>query len=458
MAEELIISISGMRGIIGQNLSPAIAADYGSAFGTYLKRANAGGKLSVCVGRDSRPSGQMIVSAISAGLASVGIDVVDLGIVTTPCVGVMAVELGSAGGVVVTASHNPIAYNGIKLLLGDGIAPDPQVATQIRQMYFDKDFDYVESIDSGKINSTDETDGVHLGKVLPLVDSDAISAKNYAVVLDSVNGAGGRIGKKLLESLGCKVTTMNYEATGIFAHTPEPTKANLTDLCKAVKAEKAMVGFAQDPDADRLAIVDENGEYIGEEYTLALAAKYIFSKTAGTAAANLSTSRMIDDIAAENNSSVIRTAVGEANVAKAMRENNSVIGGEGNGGIIDLRVGPIRNSLVGMAFVLQLMAETGKTISQLVKDITAYCMLKDKFAADKQQAVVLLDAVKKHFPDAKIDDRDGYRFDFEDGWLHLRTSNTEPVMRIIVEALSEEKANAYMRVVMDIREKLLKSV
>ncbi len=457
MAEELIISISGMRGIVGENLTDSVAADYGSAFGTFLKNIHAGkkGKLSVCIGRDSRPSGPMLKSAVTAGLCAVGIDVIDLELVTTPGVGIMLRQLGCAGAVSITASHNPIQYNGIKLLLGDGFAPPPESFGQIKQCFLDKDFAFVDSPHCGQVSSNKKTDATHIAKVLAIVDKKTIAAKKFKVVLDSVNGAGGPITKKMLAELGCEVVAINDEPSGIFAHRPEPTARNLTGLCKVVKKEKAEIGFAQDPDADRLAIVDENGNYIGEEYTLALAAKYIFSKKTGKAATNLSTSRMLDDVAEKAGGQVIRTAVGEANVAAAMLEHNCIIGGEGNGGVIDLRVGPIRDSLVGIALILQLMTETGKTVSQLVSEIGSYYMSKDKFVADSSQARQILDLAKKTFTDAKLNTTDGCRFDFDDGWLHLRASNTEPVMRLIVEAKDRSIARRYIDEVLKIRKEIL---
>jgi phosphomannomutase len=259
----------------------------------------------------------------------------------------------------------------------------------------------------------------------------------------------------MLSELGCEVFAINDEPSGVFAHVPEPVAKNLKGLCEVVGDERAGVGFALDPDADRLAIVDENGSYIGEEYSLALAAKYIFSKKTGKAATNLSTSRMIDDIAEKAGGKVIRTAVGEANVAGAMLENDCIIGGEGNGGVIDLRVGPIRDSLVGIAFILQLMAETGKTVSRLVDDIDSYYMSKDKFSADQLQAEQILNLAKKTFTNARLNSTDGFRFDFDDGWLHLRTSNTEPVMRVIVEAKNQETAKKYMSSISKIRKEVL---
>jgi len=446
-----------MRGIVGENLTASVAVEYGCAFGTFLKNTSAGEneKLSVCIGRDSRPSGEMLKSAVTEGLCKVGIDVVDLGLVTTPGVGIMVRELGCSGGVVVTASHNPAQYNGIKLLLGNGIAPPADAAEQIKQCFFDKRFALIDSANCGQVTSNNQTDATHIAKVLAIVGKEVISARKFTVVLDSVNGAGGRVTKKLLAELGCVVSAVNDEPTGLFAHAPEPTAENLISLCEVVKGKQAEIGFGQDPDADRLAIVDEAGTYIGEEYTLALAAKYIFSKKTGRAATNLSTSRMLDDVAAKAGGQVVRTAVGEANVAAAMLEHNCIIGGEGNGGVIDLRVSPIRDSLVGIALVLQLMAETGKTISRLVSEIGGYYMSKDKFAADKSQAEQILKSAKKAFTNAKLDTTDGCRFDFDNGWLHLRVSNTEPVMRIIVEAKDRGTAQKYIDAVLNIRKETL---
>ncbi|MCF7974007.1 MAG: phosphoglucosamine mutase [Phycisphaerae bacterium] len=456
MTQELIISVSGVRGIIGENLTAALAAEYGCAFGSFLRdQASGHKKLKVCMGRDSRPSGLMLEAAVSAGLCSVGVDVVTLGIVPTPTVGVMLRELECDGGVVITASHNPVAYNGIKLLLGNGIAPPPAMAQAIKDRFLEKQFSLSGSVDCGHTAANTEANDRHIHRVLPIVQPKTIAARQYRVVLDSVNGAGGAAGTKLLELLGCEVVLVNGEPTGLFAHEPEPTAAHLTSLCGIVKREQAVIGFAQDPDADRLAIVDENGTYIGEEYTLALAARQIMSKQQGKAAANLSTSRMIDDIARAVGAEVIRTPVGEANVAGAMIENHCIIGGEGNGGIIDLRVGPIRDSLVGMALVLQLMADTGMTISQLVADMPRYSMLKEKYAANAAQAQAIIQLAQAAWPSAKINTSDGCRFDFEDSWVHLRVSNTEPVMRMITEARDLTTAQRYADTVEEIRNKVI---
>ena len=456
MATELIISVSGMRGIVGETLTPAIAAEYACAFGSFLKASQKQSEhLKVCIGTDSRPSGQMLKDAVAAGLCDAGVDVIDLGLVTTPCVGIMTTHLACAGGVVITASHNTAQYNGIKLLLANGAAPPLDTAEKIRQNYFDKKLISLDPADRGKISSSDQTDAVHINKVLAIIEKDIIRAAKFKVVLDSVNGAGGRIGKKLLEELGCDVVAVNAEPTGIFAHTPEPIAENLTELCGLVKENSVDAGFALDPDADRLAIVDHTGRYIGEEYTLALAAKYIFSKKTGKAAANLSTSRMIDDIAASAAGQVIRTPVGEANVAEAMIKNDCVIGGEGNGGIIDLRVVPVRDSLVGMALVLQLMAETKKSIATLADEIPAYYMKKEKFDADKNQTDLIIATAKKTFTDAAVDTTDGCRLDFDDGWMHLRCSNTEPIMRVIAEAKTAQSLKKYLDIVADIRKEII---
>ena len=449
MTEELIISISGLRGIVGKNLTASIAAEYGCAFGAFLKNKNSdeNERLNVCIGRDSRPSGQMIVSAVASGLSSSGIDVINVGIVSTPAVSVMLRELKCSGGVVITASHNPVEYNGIKLLLDNGIAPPKKEAEQIQKLFYDKNFSLVASIDCGKIIENKKAAQVHIEKVISIVDAKIISEKNYKVVLDSVNGAGGAEGRLLLSKLGCRLKAINSKPTGLFAHKPEPTIDNLTGLCKVVKQEKADIGFALDPDADRLAIVDESGRYIGEEYTLALAAKYVLDKNKGAVATNLSTSRMIDDIAKEADVKVIRTPVGEANVANAMIENNCIIGGEGNGGVIDLRIAPVRNSMAAMALILQYMAQSGKTISELTCQIPAYYMIKEKISADSKTFNELVSAVSGIFTDAKINTADGCRYDFDDGWLHLRPSNTEPVVRIIVEAKNRESAEKYINII-----------
>jgi phosphomannomutase len=457
VGQKLIISISGLRGIVGENFNESVANSYGKAFGTFLKKSFKGDKekLCICIGRDSRTSGKSIGGAVIDGLCEVCVEVVDLGIISTPGVGVMIKELECSGGIVITASHNPPEYNGIKLLLDNGMAPPHEKAEVIKRCFWDEKFSVVESKERGSVTFNKEGHTIHIKKVLGIVDREVLSKKRFKVVLDSVNGAGGHEGRKLLTELDCDLMAINSEPTGLFPHAPEPTAESLQGLCEEVRETRADIGFAQDPDADRLAVVDEQGHYIGEDYTLALAAKYIFSKKSGKAATTLSTSRMVDDVVKEAGGEIIHTAVGEANVADAMIKNNCIIGGEGNGGVIDLRICPVRNSFVGMAFILQLMAESGKTISELVSEIKSYIMIKDKFVANKTQADKILNLAKQTFNKAKLDTIDGCRFDFKDGWLHLRTSNTEPIMRVIVEAEDEQKARYYLDAVLCIHDQIL---
>jgi phosphomannomutase len=351
---------------------------------------------------------------------------------------------GANGGVIITASHNPVIWNGIKFLTNEGLAPPPEQAARIFDIYHRKAFKLV-GVEQLRARVHDKLAAKsHVEATLATVNVPQIAAKRFKVVLDSVNGAGGEEGRMLLEKLGCTVVHINGEPTGLFAHTPEPLAENLTELCAVVKREGAAAGFAQDPDADRLAIVDEAGRYIGEEYTLALCAKYMFAAHPGPAAANLSTSRMIDDVAAAAGGAnrVYRSAVGEANVVEAMKAHGCAFGGEGNGGIIDARVAPVRNSLVAMSMVLQLMTQTGKSVGQLAGEIPAYVMIKQKAECSKERIAAVLDATKQKYAKEKVNDIDGVRIDFADGWVHVRGSNTEPIIRIIAEAPTKARAEA----------------
>jgi len=441
------MTISGIRGIIGESLGAQEAVDFGLAYGTFLQRHNPKGNVpQVCIGRDSRPSGAMLAHAVSAGLMATGCQAIDLGIVTTPGVALMTRYLSCSGGVVATASHNPAEYNGIKFLRHDGCAYPADEADCIHQIYRDKKFNVKDAATVARSNADSRTHAVHVDTILQICDKTLVASKRFKVVLDSINGAGCVVTANLLSALGCELIHLNNRPSGIFTHPPEPAACNLEQLGPVVTKHHAAVGFAQDPDADRLAIIDEKGRYIGEEYTLALAAKYIFAKKSGAAATNLSTSRMIDDLAADAGGSVIRTPVGEAHVANAMIAHQCVIGGEGNGGVIDLRVAPVRDSLVGIGLILQLLAETGKTVSQLVGEIPSYHIVKTKFSCDPTQAGLLLERVKVHYAEAlgptkaRFDTRDGLRIDLADGWVHLRPSNTEPIMRLLAESTDAERA------------------
>lgn len=439
-----MIGVSGMRGTVGGTLTPIVINQMASAFAAWLKHSQSpadGKTFRVVFGRDSRPSGYWVRDAAVAALVASGIEVIDLDIVTTPGVAMMVKHLGADAALIATASHNPIQWNGLKFLNRDAVALPPADAEQIKQAYQEQRTSYerVEHLVAPRRNS--ETHALHIKRVLDHVDVLGISTKRYKVVLDSVNGAGCVATATLLNKLGCQLIHLNATPNGQFPHEPEPTEKNLTALADEVRRQKAAVGFAQDPDADRLAIVDETGRYIGEEYSLALAAKLILAKKpGGVAAANLSTSRMIDDLAAQSGGRVVRTAVGEANVVQAMLQQHAVIGGEGNGGVIDLRIVPGRDSLVGMAYVLQLMAATGKPLSQLVEEIPRYEIVKTKFECRREEANRAVEALKRHFISERIDTQDGIRIDWPDAWVHARPSNTEPIMRIIAEAPTRDAA------------------
>ena len=357
-------------------MTPDVAARFAWVFGSRLS-STSGGVPTACLGRDSRASGESLAEAAANGLMAAGCDVIDLGVVATPTTGVMVTATGSAGGIMITASHNPNPWNGIKCIEPGGSAPPAAVAEEVIAGFRGQEGD-LPSIDPDRTLSMESRgDDTHIARVLGLVDPGPICAKNYGVVLDSVNGSGCRSGLKLLELLGCDVLHLNGEPTGEFAHTPEPKESNLGSLMEVTAESDVVIGFAQDPDADRLAIVDGSGRYIGEEYTLALVTDYMLSRQGGgVVVTNLSTSRMVDDIATRYGARVVRTAVGEANVVEAMRSEDALIGGEGNGGVIVPGVCHIRDSLGAMALVLASMAATGRTLEELVDDIPSYAMIK----------------------------------------------------------------------------------
>jgi phosphomannomutase len=447
--EALMIGVSGMRGTIGGTLTPAVVSRMASAFAAWLQENEkpANGKyFRIVFGRDGRPSGFWVRDAAAAALTASGVEVIDLDIVTTPGVAMMVKHTGADAGVVATASHNPIQWNGLKFLSRDSIAPPPAHAKQIRALYDAEKTAYVRVEKLIPPTKNTETHALHVKKVMDHVDVLGISTKRFKVVLDSVNGAGSVATNTLLSRLGTRLVHIHGTPNGQFPHNPEPTAENLVGLADEVKRQKADVGFAQDPDADRLAIVDENGTYIGEEYSLALAARHLMSKkSGGVTATNLSTSRMLDDIAAKFGGRVLRTPVGEANVIQSMLANNALIGGEGNGGVIDPRIVPGRDSLVGIAYVLQLMADTGKKISELVAELPRYEIVKTKFECRVEDARKVVEALKTQFASEQVDVQDGIRVDWAAAraWVHARPSNTEPIMRIIAEApdrkIAEEK-------------------
>ena len=429
----LMVGVSGIRGIIGETLTPRVATEFAQAYGTYLN----GGR--VALGRDPRPSGEMFAAATAAGLLAAGCEVTRLGVVMTPTIGRAITDGGYAGGVMITASHNPSEWNGLKFLSDRGLAPSPEEARQIATIREQSRFVF-EKETFAPLAYDDEAGERHVNAVLAALEVPVEPLKGLRVVLDSVNGAGCLDSPALLAALGCDVIHLNGEPTGQFAHLPEPIAENLTQLCRAVRETGSSVGFAQDPDADRLAIVDEHGNCIGEEYTLALATQLVLSRRPGPVAANLSTSRLVDVVAGRLGATVVRTPVGEANVAQAVLDNGCVIGGEGNGGVIDPRITLVRDSLSAMSLVLQLMAASGKRISELVAELPRYAMIKQKLECPRERIDAATAAVAEAFSDEKVNRADGTRVDFAQGWVHLRASNTEPIVRIIAEA--EDQAAA----------------
>jgi len=432
----LMLSVSGVRGIVGDTMTPEVASTYAHAFVSFL--SDKLGRLpSLCVARDSRPSGPELQAAVAKAFVACGCKVTDLGVVATPTAGVMIHALQADGGIIVTASHNPTPWNGLKCLDGDGLAPSNEDAQDII-----KRFHAAVAIapkEGGSLEVNTQGNDTHIAKLLGVIDPQPIREMHFRVVLDSINGAGCESGLKLLELLGCDVLQLNGEPTGEFAHTPEPKAENLTDLSEMVDKFDADVGFAQDPDADRLAIVDETGFYFGEEYTLVLAAmRWLEEHPNSATATNLSTSRMIDDVAGTFGCTTWRSAVGEANVASVMKEHDCVIGGEGNGGIIFPRVCWVRDSLAGMALTLDLMRIKNEQLSTIVRGVTPYEMIKRTIDLETLGGLPVIEKeierLKKEYANEKLDESDGLRIDFDEGWLHLRPSNTEPIARVIAEA------------------------
>ncbi|MEX0886424.1 MAG: phosphoglucosamine mutase [Phycisphaeraceae bacterium] len=435
----LMLGVSGTRGIVGQSLTPEIVTRYAAAVGSHLRQVGGVAQPHVVVGRDSRPSGPMCEAAAMAGLLAVGCRVTQLGVATTPGTAIMIDHLGADGGLVITASHNPIIWNGLKALRHDTAAPPPDEANEIISRFREERIDYVDVDALGFADADDGAAAVHCARVVELVDVEAIRAAKLRVVVDSVHGAGGAEAAALLEHLHVERVHLYAEPTGRFPHGPEPLAENLTDLARAVAEHGAHAGFAQDPDADRLAIVDEMGRYIGEEYTLALCALHTLGPR-DVAVANLSTSRMLDDVAERAGARVYRCPVGEAHVAAVMQQHGAVIGGEGNGGVIWPRVTWARDSLAGMAIVLEMLARRGQALSAIVDTIPRYAIVKDKLPVDPAVVARLGSSLGKHFAGQRIDEQDGVRVDVDDAWVHVRPSNTEPILRLFAEAPQQATA------------------
>ncbi|WP_300672549.1 phosphoglucosamine mutase [Soonwooa sp.] len=444
----LIKSISGIRGTIGgqvnDNLTPLDIVKFASAFGTWLQNTKSKKNLKLVIGRDARISGQMLSSLVTATLQGLGIDVVDLGLSTTPTVEVMVPELNADGGIILTASHNPKQWNALKLLNEKGEFINAEEGSKVLELAENEDFNYAEVDDLGNYEVNTEAFDIHIHKILdlPMVDAEAIKAKHFKVVLDAVNSTGGLAIPMLLEKLGCEVVKLYCEPNGHFPHNPEPLKEHLGDICELMIKEKADVGVVVDPDVDRLALIDEKGEMFGEEYTLVAVADYLLKHKKGAAISNLSSSRALRDVAKSHGSEYFASAVGEVNVVNLMKEKDAVIGGEGNGGIIypDLHYG--RDSLVGVALFLTHLAKENKTVSELRATYPAYFMGKKKIELTPEINVdELLTKMQKEYQNEEVSTVDGVKIDFAENWVHLRKSNTEPIIRIYTEAKSQEEAD-----------------
>lgn len=445
----LIKSISGIRGTIGgsvhDNLTPIDTVKFAAAYGTWLKENVGKERCKVVIGRDARISGQMIAQLVSSTLQGLGIDVVDLGLSTTPTVEVMVPHLNADGGIILTASHNPKQWNALKLLNAKGEFISGSEGLSILKIAENDDYVFAEVDDLGAYESFEKGIDIHIEKILalPLVNQEAIAAKKFKVVIDAVNSTGGIAIPALLDKLGVDYVKLYCEPNGHFPHNPEPLKEHLTDISQKVVAEKADMGIVVDPDVDRLALISEDGEMFGEEYTLVAVADYVLSKTSSPTVSNLSSSRALRDITQKYGQTYAASAVGEVNVVEKMKEIGAKIGGEGNGGIIYPELHYGRDSLVGIALFLSHLAEKDMKLSELRASYPAYFMGKKKI--DLQPGIdvdAILKKVQEKYAHEEISTVDGVKIDFPAEWVHLRKSNTEPIIRIYTEAPTQEQADA----------------
>ncbi len=436
---KLMTGVAGVRGVVGDGLTPEVIARYGAAFGTYLQ----GGR--VVVGGDTRPSRHMVRSALFSGLLATGCEVIDLDLATTPTIEVMVEHLGASGGVCVTASHNPIGWNALKFLDRNGHFLGPEEGEEVNRIYREGSYRYVGTANLGRIHpqpggGVDE----HIRRILesPLVNVAAIRRRQFRVAVDAINSVGNLIMPSLLQELGCDVRKVNGDLSGEFGREAEPLPENLEDLCNLVGDEGTDIGLALDPDGDRLALIDEQGNPIGEELTLALAVKYVLSQQPGPVVCNLSTTRTVEDLAKAAGVPFSRTPVGEAHVAREMERVGAVIGGEGNGGVMLAGVHAGRDAMVGTALVLSLLAEEEQPLSHIVSRLPLYAMVKRKTPVEGMDSGRIESALRAAFGEnAACDTRDGVRVDLEGGWVHVRPSNTEPIVRIFAEAKTKQGAN-----------------
>lgn len=444
----LIKSISGIRGTIGgrsgEGLGGVDIVKFAAAYVEFIKRSSNGSARKIVVGRDARISGKMVEKLVCGTLMSMGLDVINIGLATTPTTELAVTGEGADGGIIITASHNPTQWNALKLLNSNGEFLSDAEGKQVIAIAEAEDFEFSEVFDLGSEYKNETYDERHIEMVLnlPLVDKAAIEKANLTVAVDAVNSVGGIVIPKLLRALGVKnIIELNCEANGKFAHTPEPIPENLTQIADVMKNSDADCGIVVDPDVDRLALVMENGEMFVEEYTLVAVADYVLSHTPGTTVSNLSSSRALRDVTRAHGCEYSAAAVGEVNVVKKMKDTGAVIGGEGNGGVIYPELHYGRDALVGVALFLTLLAKSGKKMTELKAGYPQYAIAKNKITLTPDTDVdAILAAAKEHFKNEEINDIDGVKIDFADCWVHLRKSNTEPIIRIYSEASTMEKA------------------
>jgi len=452
----LIKSISGIRGTIGgevdNNLTPLDLVKFASAYGSWIKQHSSNDRVKIVIGRDARLSGAMVEAIVVNSLIALGIDVINLGLSTTPTVELAVPMEGADGGIILTASHNPKQWNALKLLNSKGEFIDAQAGEMILESAANEDFSYAEVDDLGIETKDDSYLQKHIDAVLnlTLVEKEQIAKKGFKVVVDGVNSTGGIFIPALLEQLGVEVVKLYCDPTGHFPHNPEPLEKHLGAIMEAVVTHKADFGIVVDPDVDRLAFISEDGSMFGEEYTLVACADYVLSKTPGSTVSNLSSSRALSDITNLHKGSYTAASVGEVNVVQCMKDTNAIIGGEGNGGIIYPESHYGRDALVGTALFLMLLSEKNIKVSELRASYPTYFMRKDKIELDASIDVdSLLAAVEKRYQHERINTQDGVKIDFENHWVHLRKSNTEPIIRVYTEAKSVAEAETVANAMMD---------
>ena len=435
----LKISISGVRGVIGESLTPSLLTRFAQAFGTYV------GPGTIVIGRDPRTSGEMVKQAVIAGLLSSGSRIIDIGMCPVPTVQLMVRRQQAVGGIAITASHNPAEWNALKFIGADGLFLSSDRAREMLDIYHQGEYTKVSGSEMRQVEELFGATDIHIQTIIEALGALPPRERKLRVVLDSCNGAASLAGPKLLEALGAEVIPINVTPDGTFPRPAEPLPENLAALCEAVTKNRADVGFAQDMDADRLAIVSEEGIPIGEDYTLVLAALRVLSHKRGPVVANLSNTSVLQEVTSRYESPLFLAKIGEANVTQEMQKQNAIIGGEGNGGVIYPRINFARDSLVGMGLVLHLLAETGQTITQIVNSFPRFNMIKEKLACPSHKISVVLRMLRKEYAEYPMDVRDGVKVTLPNGWFLVRGSNTEPIIRVITEAVSETDARNILR-------------